>query len=219
MVTAAAAGLIAGAAITFAAFRYAASPPETLDIVDAMQSAHDEHHHESLDAEDRETPMRKSHRPHTKAFPDSAYPTGAAVVAPEDLVDPSGTRRKLSLENNRKGAIIVGVAGASGSGKTSISQLIEQRLTGPVVVSISCDNYYKSLGHDVDSTNYNFDHPGALDFDLLAEQLAALRQGLDVSIGGGGWAVPFSWSQRLEQIAQWPRSTYLGVGPHWQGSR
>lgn len=39
--------------------------------------------------------------------------------------------------------IIVGFAGASGSGKTSIAELLAAKLSGGNVVSISCDNYYK----------------------------------------------------------------------------
>jgi len=81
------------------------------------------------------------------------------------------------------GPVIVGVAGASGSGKTSIAELIAGRLTGcQRVLSISSDNYYKTLGPGVASAEYNFDHPSAIDFDLLADNLECLRRGDDCEV-------------------------------------
>lgn len=87
-----------------------------------------------------------------------------------------------AAHHRRGGPVIIGVAGASGSGKTSIAELIAARLTGQRVLSISSDNYYKSLGPGVESGDYNFDHPAAIDFDLLADQLEHLRRGEDVEV-------------------------------------
>jgi len=73
------------------------------------------------------------------------------------------------------------VAGASGSGKTSIAELIAARLHGGRVLSISSDNYYRPL-NGADASNYNFDHPSSIDFPLLAQHLEKLRQGEDVHV-------------------------------------
>lgn len=111
----------------------------------------------------------------------SAYPAGGAVVS-GDMADPESRRRKLSTEKRKAAPVIVGVAGASGSGKTSIAELIAGRLEGPRVVSISSDSYYKTLPPGTDSAHYNFDHPQSIDFDLLAEHLEKLRNGIDVEV-------------------------------------
>lgn len=112
---------------------------------------------------------------------DSAYPAGGAVVA-GDMADPDSRRRKMSAERRRAAPVIVGVAGASGSGKTSIAELIAGRLEGPRVVSISSDSYYKTLPPGTDASHYNFDHPQSIDFDLLAEHLEKLRNGIDIEV-------------------------------------
>jgi hypothetical protein len=87
---------------------------------------------------------------------DESNPTGESVVAGEGLSDPSGARRRLSLDRSR-GPVIIGVAGASGSGKTSIAELLAERLSHIRVTSISSDLYYKSMPHNVDPAEYNFD--------------------------------------------------------------
>jgi uridine kinase len=80
------------------------------------------------------------------------------------------------------------VAGASGSGKTSIATLIQASLAASARTSairvrgISCDAYYKGLPPGVNPAVYNWDHPSALDLDLLAADLRRLRQGEDVRV-------------------------------------
>jgi uridine kinase len=64
--------------------------------------------------------------------------------------------------------VIVGVAGGSGSGKTCIATLISESLQGVRVVSISSDSYYKGLEPGANAAERNWDHPNALDLDLLA---------------------------------------------------
>lgn len=81
------------------------------------------------------------------------------------------------------GPLIIGVTGASGSGKTSISTLLASHM-GPSanVVAISSDSYYKSMPHGMNPMDYNFDHPSSIDFELLSEHVAALRRGEEVEI-------------------------------------
>lgn len=75
--------------------------------------------------------------------------------------------------------IFVGVAGGSGSGKTTFAQKIS---SSPEIICISQDSYYKDISHlsfeDIEKTN--FDHPDALDFDLLRKHLSDLKKGYPV---------------------------------------
>ena len=71
----------------------------------------------------------------------------------------------------------VGIAGGSGSGKTTICQRLWQSLGAERATVVSSDQYYRSLDHlpqnERDATN--FDHPDAIEFDLLAEHIGRLR--------------------------------------------
>lgn len=75
-------------------------------------------------------------------------------------------------------SIIIGIAGGTGSGKTTLTRRLKERFGADVSV-ISHDNYYKQ--HD--ELNYeercklNYDHPDAFDTDLMVEQVQALRRG------------------------------------------
>jgi uridine kinase len=80
--------------------------------------------------------------------------------------------------------VIVGVAGGSGSGKTCIATLISQSraLQGVRVVSISSDSYYKGLLPGANAAENNWDHPAALDLELLAAHLQDLRAGRSIRV-------------------------------------
>ena len=74
---------------------------------------------------------------------------------------------------------IVGIAGGSGSGKTTIARTLAESLGGEVVVLLEQDSYYKdlkNLPHE-ERSQVNFDHPESIEFSLLLKHLAALRQG------------------------------------------
>lgn len=75
------------------------------------------------------------------------------------------------------GVRIVGVAGGSGSGKTTIVSRMTEIVREYALVPQ--DNYYKSAEHitNLTITGFNFDHPDAFDSDLLCEHLAALKAG------------------------------------------
>lgn len=73
---------------------------------------------------------------------------------------------------------IIGVAGGSGSGKSTFAQRIKEAFPDQVSL-ISCDNYY--LPHDEltleERANLNYDAPYSLEFDLMVRHLEALRAG------------------------------------------
>lgn len=78
---------------------------------------------------------------------------------------------------------MVGVAGGSGSGKTTFCRALE-RLVGKRAVTLSSDNYYRPLDHlsPVERDAVNFDHPDAIDFAMMANHLTLLSEGQSVSI-------------------------------------
>ena len=73
---------------------------------------------------------------------------------------------------------IIGVAGGSGSGKSTFAQRIKKAFPDQVSL-ISCDNYY--LPHDdltlEERARLNYDAPFALEFDLMVRHLEALKNG------------------------------------------
>lgn len=77
--------------------------------------------------------------------------------------------------------LIIGIAGGSGSGKTTVVKAIADHLRENVVV-IPQDSYYKDMSDatDEEKRTHNFDHPDSVDFDLLHKQLRELKEGKTV---------------------------------------
>ena len=75
--------------------------------------------------------------------------------------------------------IIIGIAGGTGSGKTTVVKKIMQRLPKGEVGIISQDSYYKDSSHVPveERQKINFDEPAAFDWDLLLDHLKALKEG------------------------------------------
>jgi len=75
--------------------------------------------------------------------------------------------------------LIIGIAGGTGCGKTTVVNQIINQLPNEEVGLISQDSYYNDLSHlsYEERSKINFDHPRAIDFDLLAAHLKALRIG------------------------------------------
>lgn len=78
--------------------------------------------------------------------------------------------------------LIIGIAGGTGSGKTTVVRKIIESLPPGEVVLLPQDAYYKDSSHvPVElRQSINFDHPDAFDWPLLSEQVAALRQGKSI---------------------------------------
>ena len=74
--------------------------------------------------------------------------------------------------------LVIGIAGGSGSGKTTVVKAITRQLNGRVVV-IPQDSYYKDSSHlpMEERHKINFDHPDAIDWKLLCQQIRELKQG------------------------------------------
>ena len=75
--------------------------------------------------------------------------------------------------------LVIGIAGGSGSGKTTVVKAIMERLKAEKVVVIPQDSYYKDSSDltDEEKRNHNFDNPDAIDWELLSKQLADLKNG------------------------------------------
>lgn len=80
-------------------------------------------------------------------------------------------------------SLIVGIAGGTGSGKTTLAEKIFELFPNEAVL-ISQDSYYKDLSHlsIQERAHLNYDHPDSLDFKLLKEHLDILKTGQEIAI-------------------------------------
>ena len=79
--------------------------------------------------------------------------------------------------------LIIGIAGGTGSGKTTVVHQIMNELPETEVGIISQDSYYKqNIGMSYEErSNINFDHPRAIDFELLVQHLKDLKVGKTIN--------------------------------------
>ena len=75
--------------------------------------------------------------------------------------------------------LIIGIAGGTGSGKTTVVNQILNQLSADEICVISQDSYYKATDNLTyeQRTKINFDHPKSIDFDLLVSHLKELKNG------------------------------------------
>ena len=80
---------------------------------------------------------------------------------------------------NEKHTTIIGIAGGSGSGKTTVVRKIAEALPPHYVAVVPLDSYYSDTSHLTDEERHaiNFDHPDAFDWKLLIKHINALRNG------------------------------------------
>jgi uridine kinase len=79
---------------------------------------------------------------------------------------------------------VLGVAGGTGSGKTTVVRSILDAVGRDRIALIEQDNYYRDVDWDTDASllHHNFDHPAALDNELLVEHVSELRAGRPVEV-------------------------------------
>jgi uridine kinase len=79
----------------------------------------------------------------------------------------------------RRPPLVLGIAGGSGSGKSTIARSVLEALPDGQGVLLQQDHYYRSQSHlpASDRAAVNYDHPDALELDLLTQHLDALRTG------------------------------------------
>ena len=80
--------------------------------------------------------------------------------------------------------VALGVAGGTGSGKTSVAEAILDEVGRDRIAFLAQDSYYRDIEwrDDAQLLHHNFDHPDALDNDLLVEHLRALKAGRPVEV-------------------------------------
>lgn len=80
--------------------------------------------------------------------------------------------------------MVLGVAGGTGSGKTSVAQSILAAVGRERLAFLSQDSYYRDVAweHDAQLLAHNFDHPASIDAPLLVTHLRALRRGEAVEV-------------------------------------
>jgi uridine kinase len=107
--------------------------------------------------------------------------------------------------------LVIGIAGGSGSGKTTVAQEILQRVGPARIAFLQHDSYYKDLSGlpPTQRAEVNFDHPNSLETDLLIQHIADLRDGKAVEVP----IYDFSTHSRTDRtFTVQPRSVILVEG-------
>jgi uridine kinase len=112
---------------------------------------------------------------------------------------------------NNRSPLVIGIAGGSGSGKTTVAQTILQRVGPDRISFLQHDAYYKDLSGlpPVQRAEVNFDHPNSLETELLTRHILQLRSGQTVEVP----IYDFSTHSRTERTyTVQPRSVILVEG-------
>lgn len=107
--------------------------------------------------------------------------------------------------------LIIGIAGGTGCGKTTVVNQIMNEFPKEEVGLISQDSYYNDLSHLTieERKKTNFDHPSAIDFDLLVEHLELLKSGKSIEQPVYSF---MECNRTKETIATQPRKVVLVEG-------
>ncbi|MFP5264944.1 MAG: uridine kinase [Blastocatellia bacterium] len=108
-------------------------------------------------------------------------------------------------------SMIIGISGGTGSGKTTVAQKIINSVGGDNVVFLQHDSYYRNLGDMPMELRHkvNFDHPDALDTDLMMNHIEALRAGESIEQPTYDYA---THSRRSETVHVSPRPVIIVEG-------
>ena len=80
--------------------------------------------------------------------------------------------------------VVIGVAGGTGSGKTTVAESIVARIGASRIAYLQHDSYYRDLSATARHSllHHNFDHPDALESELMARHVAALKAGQTIEV-------------------------------------
>lgn len=107
--------------------------------------------------------------------------------------------------------LVIGIAGGSGSGKTTVAQQILQRVGPSRIAFLQHDSYYKDLSGlpPIQRAEVNFDHPNSLETELLIQHIACLRDQKPVEVPIYDFA---NHSRTSKTFTVQPRSVILVEG-------
>ncbi len=107
--------------------------------------------------------------------------------------------------------LIIGIAGGSGSGKTTVANAILRRSAADSIAYIQHDSYYKDLSQlpPAQRATTNFDHPNSLETELMALQVRELKAGKAVDVPSYDFT---THSRRKETTRVEPRPVILVEG-------
>lgn len=105
--------------------------------------------------------------------------------------------------------LVVGIAGGTGSGKTTVSKKITAAVGSSKVALLDQDSYYRDLGHLSleERRRANFDHPDAVEFELVRAHVKALLAGESVSKP----VYSFATSARMPEVVVLPPAEVIIV--------
>ena len=107
--------------------------------------------------------------------------------------------------------IIIGIAGGTGSGKTTVVKRIIESLPAGEVSVLPQDSYYKDSSHipPEERQKINFDEPAAFDWDLLLSQLKQLREGKSIEVPTYSY---LTCTRQAETVPMQPRDVVIVEG-------
>jgi uridine kinase len=94
------------------------------------------------------------------------------------------TPRQRREDRAMSDVVVVGVAGGTGSGKTTVAEAIVTRIGAARIAYLQHDRYYRDLGvgDPAQLLHHNFDHPNALESELLVAHLEQLKAGRAIAV-------------------------------------
>jgi uridine kinase len=102
------------------------------------------------------------------------------------MIETAKTAPKLEpvLAKPKRTPFILGVAGGTGSGKTTVARSILQAVGHEKITLIEQDSYYRDVDwrSEAELLHHNFDHPSAIDSDLMVSHLLAIKHGHAVEV-------------------------------------
>ena len=107
--------------------------------------------------------------------------------------------------------VVIGIAGGTGSGKTTVVRKIVEALPAGEVGVLPQDSYYKDSSHipPEDRQKINFDEPAAFEWDLLVQQLQDLKDGKAIAVPTYSY---LTCTRQPETITMQPRDVVLVEG-------
>ena len=86
--------------------------------------------------------------------------------------------------SGHKAPYVIGVAGGTGSGKTTVSRRIQEAVNVEHIAYMQHDNYYRDQSHlsREERARTNYDHPDSLETELMVQHIAALKAGQSIEM-------------------------------------